>query len=104
MGCCLSKFTLWVTVGYCRLQYMMLYRNRDRKYNIPKHKVIQPDVQGVPKDKERHLLPEISMQKIANTTFPVKACSDQGFFSNVSLATEIFPMRLANMQGLQWYR
>lgn len=55
MGCCLSKFTLWVTIGYCRLQYMMLYRNRDRKYNIPKRKVIQPDVQGVPKDKERHL-------------------------------------------------
>lgn len=42
---------------------MMLHRNRDRKYNIPKHKVIQPDVQGVPKDKERHLLPKISMQK-----------------------------------------
>lgn len=41
------------------------------------------------------------MHKIAYTTFPTKECSDQGFFSTTSLATEIsFPMGRAKMQRL----
>lgn len=71
-------------------------------YNIPKCKAVQPDVQRVPKDKERHLFSNTQMHKIVNTTFSVKGYSE--FFATVSLATEIsFPRRLPNVQGSQWH-